>query len=71
VPNRPFDGRRIGLSANSVKFAGKPEAIPKDVAQEHYRRNNYWTTRPIGQRSVNLTFERTGARSEMVPSSRG
>jgi mannose-6-phosphate isomerase-like protein (cupin superfamily) len=25
-------------------------------------------TRPIGERSVNLTFERAGARSEMLPS---
>jgi mannose-6-phosphate isomerase-like protein (cupin superfamily) len=25
-------------------------------------------TRPIGKRSVNLTFERAGARSEMLPS---
>jgi hypothetical protein len=32
VPHRPFDGRRIGLSANCVKFGGKLEAIPKDVA---------------------------------------
>ena len=71
MPHRPFDGRRIGLSANCVKFAGKPEAIPKDVAQEHYRRNNYWTIIPIGQRSVNFTFERAGARSEMVSSPRG
>jgi mannose-6-phosphate isomerase-like protein (cupin superfamily) len=27
-------------------------------------------TRPMGERSVNLTFERAGARSEMLPSPR-
>lgn len=27
-------------------------------------------TRPIGERSVNLTFERAGARTEMLPSPR-
>lgn len=28
-------------------------------------------TRPIGERSVNLTFERTGARTQTLPSPRG
>ena len=29
MPHRPFDSRRIGLSANRVQFVGNPEVVAK------------------------------------------
>ena len=48
-----FDDRTVAL------MPGQMITVERDVRHR---------TRPIGTRSVNLTFERTGARSESLPS---